>query len=73
MEIQLNQEVTQSDLTQILNLEKSTVSRLVQQLEKKDWLKRKISPKDQRMKILRLTEKGQKICATLGNLSNRKV
>ncbi|UCZ53760.1 winged helix DNA-binding protein [Bacillus shivajii] len=65
MEIQLKEEVTQSDLTQILNLEKSTVSRLVQQLEKKDWLKRETSPKDQRMKILRLTEKGQKIAQRL--------
>ncbi|WP_368505111.1 MarR family winged helix-turn-helix transcriptional regulator [Alkalihalophilus sp. As8PL] len=65
MEIQLRGEVTQFNLTQILNLEKSTVSRLVQQLEKKEWVNRETSPKDQRMKILRLSEKGLKVAQRL--------
>ncbi|OLO26773.1 hypothetical protein BTR23_22060 [Alkalihalophilus pseudofirmus] len=67
MEIKLRGEVTQSNLTQILNLEKSTVSRLVQQLEKKEWVNREMSPKDQRMKVLRLSEKGQKVAQRLEN------
>ncbi|OLS38327.1 hypothetical protein BTR22_07530 [Alkalihalophilus pseudofirmus] len=65
MEIQLRGEVTQFNLTQILNLKKSTVSRLVQQLEKKEWVNRETSPKDQRMKILRLSEKGEKVAQRL--------
>lgn len=41
-----------------LKLQKSTVSRLVRQLQKRNWVVREVSSKDNRVILVRLTRKG---------------
>lgn len=51
-----------SFLHQKTNMSMSAVSQLLRSLEKKDLILRTISPKDRRVILVTLTDKGQKIC-----------
>jgi DNA-binding MarR family transcriptional regulator len=48
-----------------LHLEKSTVSRLADTLEQKDWIVRKTSKEDRRRKTIHLTESGTEPAKTI--------
>src|SRR5262245_16096073 len=50
--------LSQNDLAQRLRLEKSSVSRLVAELERKGFLERERDPDNRRLNRLRLTDKG---------------
>ncbi|HZC04812.1 MAG TPA: MarR family transcriptional regulator, partial [Ktedonobacterales bacterium] len=50
--------LSQQDLGAALALEKSSVSRLVQQLEQRGWVSRERDARDNRLRLLRLTEQG---------------
>ncbi|GHD58156.1 MarR family winged helix-turn-helix transcriptional regulator [Jeongeupia chitinilytica] len=50
--------MTQSTLGQILNFEKSWISRMVDQLVAEGWVERTPNPQDRRSKILVLTDDG---------------
>ena len=50
--------LSQSDLVSFLKLEKSTVSRLIKNLDKQGWLIRTPHPSDRRAQLLVLTEEG---------------
>ena len=52
---------TATEISKRLNVSKATVTDLVQRLEKKGYLKRKSSLKDQRVKIISVTAKGKKM------------
>ena len=52
--------LTQSELVTFLNLEKSTVSRLLKGLEKRAWLERRPHASDGRAYLLTLTAEGSK-------------
>ncbi len=52
---------SQTELGKILQLEKSTVSRLVNQLKLKGWVERDRDPDDGRAVRLRLTAQGQRV------------
>ena len=49
--------MTQSQICELLYLEKSSVSRSIDGLEKRGWIDRQRSPHDSRSKIVMLTEK----------------
>ncbi|MGY0615574.1 MarR family winged helix-turn-helix transcriptional regulator [Vibrio sp. FJH11] len=49
--------MTQSQISDLLYLEKSSVSRSIDGLEKRGWIERQRSPHDSRSKIVILTEK----------------
>lgn len=49
--------MTQSQISELLYLEKSSVSRSIDGLEKRGWIERQRSPYDSRSKIVILTEK----------------
>ncbi len=53
--------LSQRELAAWLRLEKSTVSRLVTQLESKGWVERERSSADGRVLLLRLTAAGRKV------------
>ncbi len=53
--------ISQQDLGAELSLEKSSVSRLVQQLEARGWVQRERDPRDSRLRLLSLTEQGAEI------------
>lgn len=61
------------DLVQLLNLEKSSVSRLVANLEDRKLLKTAPDPEDGRSKQLSLTASGRKAVAVINRLANRVV
>jgi DNA-binding MarR family transcriptional regulator len=50
--------LSQQELGAALGLEKSSVSRLVQQLEERGWVRRERDARDSRLRLLRLTEEG---------------
>jgi DNA-binding MarR family transcriptional regulator len=50
--------LSQQELGAALSLEKSSVSRLVQQLEQEGWVRRERDTRDGRLRLLRLTEAG---------------
>jgi len=53
--------ISQQELGAALLLEKSSVTRLVQQLEQRGWLLRERAPADNRLRLLRLTEEGARV------------
>jgi DNA-binding MarR family transcriptional regulator len=65
LELSQHGPLPQSDLAAWLRLEKSTVSRLVAQLEQREWLTRERSTVDKRMLLLSLTEEGRRIAGEL--------
>jgi len=67
------QEPTQKELVSFLNLEKSSVSRLISGLEKKGWIERFLDTDDKRIKRLRLTKQGKKINSQLTKARKKKI
>lgn len=64
--------LSQKELGTLLSLEKSTVSRLVSQLQKRGWVMRTRSPQDKRMIELRLTDSGRTMSAQLAKARQAK-
>ena len=60
------------DLAVRLKLQKSTVSRLVQQLERRDWIIRDNSSEDNRVVLIRLTRKGTAAAKRLARARRNK-
>lgn len=65
MALTSSEPLSQNELAKYLCLEKSTVSRLVSQLQKRGWIMRERSGQDRRMMELRLTESGRGVAAEL--------
>jgi DNA-binding MarR family transcriptional regulator len=65
LELSRHGPLVQRDLATWLRLEKSTVSRLVAQLEQRGWLTRARSETDKRTLLLALTADGQRIASEL--------
>lgn len=57
--------LSQQDLGAALALEKSSVSRLVQQLEQRGWVWRDRDARDSRLRLLRLTDEGARTAEEL--------
>lgn len=65
LELSRHAPLAQRALANWLRLEKSTVSRLVAQLERQGWIHREQSPDDKRMLLLALTPEGRRIADEL--------
>ena len=72
MELVRGETLTQSELGVRLRLEKSTVSRLVDNLVARRWLERKRHPADGRAVLLRLTPGGLEAAGELEQARRRK-
>ena len=57
--------LSQHELGTALSLEKSSVTRLVQQLEQRGWVLRTRTERDNRVRLLRLSEEGTRIARHL--------
>jgi DNA-binding MarR family transcriptional regulator len=62
-----------SELTSLLLLDKSTISRILINLESKDLIKILTDDKDGRSKVLSLTSKGRKLVDIIDDVSNETV
>lgn len=59
------------ELAKLLSLDKSTVSRTIENLNKNDLVRRVINPKNRRESIISLTTNGKKIVDEINNENNR--
>jgi MarR family transcriptional regulator for hemolysin len=64
-----NEGITQSELADILDIEKPTLGRLLDRLEEKGWLERRGDPSDRRAKRVYLTGNVQGLMRTLRRLA----
>ena len=64
-----NQGITQSELADILEIEKPSLGRLLDRLEAKGWIERRADPADRRAKRLHLTGQVQELIRTLRGLA----
>ena len=64
--------LSQGELVSFLKLEKSSVSRLVQNLDKRGWLERKPHPTDGRAQLLTLTPEGHEKAAQVAKARRAK-
>lgn len=60
-----NENFTQKELVNILNLDKSSITSQIQILEKNGYIIREISDKDARIQIIRISDKTRKILPSL--------
>ncbi len=65
LEIENQDNITVTELSEKLTLEKSTVSRTVDNLVKKGYLQREIPEENRRTVKLQLTEEGEKTCENI--------
>ncbi|MBT9317137.1 MarR family winged helix-turn-helix transcriptional regulator [Leptothoe spongobia] len=72
MELSNGQSLSQNELSTRLSLEKSTVSRLVKILERREWLQRNRSEADRRVMQLALTKNGQQVAEQLATARREK-
>ena len=64
-----NQGITQSELADVLDIEKPTLGRLLDRLEGKGWLERRADPADRRAKRVYLTGNVQSLMRALRHLA----
>lgn len=72
MELDKNQLLSQNQLAYRLRLEKSTVSRLVAQLQKRGWVEQYTAANDGRLRLLTLTDRGRRAANSLSEARRRK-
>jgi DNA-binding MarR family transcriptional regulator len=72
MELTAHEPLAQHELAARLRLQKSTVSRLVGQIEERGWIARSRSPEDGRVILLTLTDTGRALAAELARAREAK-
>ena len=73
LEISRADGISQNELAQSLNLAKSTVSRLVSKIVKREWIHREKNQQDMRAYHLYLTPKGEEVAAQLAAARQAKM
>jgi DNA-binding MarR family transcriptional regulator/ribosomal protein S18 acetylase RimI-like enzyme len=73
IEIGQDHEVTAADLANILNLEKSSISRMIRKLIDAGEVSEAVSDQDARSKLLSLTEQGRKTLAKINAFAKQQV
>ena len=73
IEMDLQGPLNQIDLTGLLRLNKSTVSRMIKKLVKYNLVAVSLSKEDQRYKLISLTDTGKKIVSKIHESSNAQV
>lgn len=68
-ELDKNEDISQKDLGHLIFKDKTNVTRLIDQLEKEGYVKRKVDENDRRKFKLRLTAKGKKIKNSIIDIS----
>lgn len=73
MEIGARQSMTAAELAEFLNLEKSSISRMVRKLIEAGELKETVSRGDARAKLLTLTPRGKRTLASINDYGRQQV
>lgn len=65
--------VSQSELADMMEIEKAPAGRIVDRLEEKDWVERRAEPSDRRINRIYLTELGARVHAAIAPLADTTV
>jgi MarR family transcriptional regulator, transcriptional regulator for hemolysin len=65
--------VSQSELAEMMEIEKAPAGRIVDRLEEKGWVERRAEPSDRRINRMYLTEQGTRIHAAIAPLADATV
>jgi DNA-binding MarR family transcriptional regulator len=65
-------DLSQGELTARLNLERSTVCRLLQQLEARGWIGRERGAEDARVRVVSLTSDGRRVAGEIAEAREAK-
>lgn len=68
--IQARPGVTPGELAEILGLTRGAVSKILDKLEEKQWMRRSIKPEDTRVQLLSLTQAGNRILPQLARIAD---
>jgi DNA-binding MarR family transcriptional regulator len=71
--INRRQGVSQSELSDMMEIEKAPAGRIVDRLEEKGWLERRAEPSDRRVNRIYLTELGARVHAAIAPLADTTV
>lgn len=58
------EELGQTELAETVGLDKATNTLVIQILERKQWIKRTVSPQDSRKKLVHITDSGRQVFAS---------
>ncbi len=72
IEIEMRDGITSGELGEVLLIEKSTASRLVNGLKSKNWIRLKTDKNDSRRKLISLTAKGKNQVARAHERANKE-
>ena len=59
--------LSQTEIADLLEIEKATAGRLIDRMEAKGWLERRADPNDRRINRLHLTDESRRMHALIGN------
>ncbi|MEO8651430.1 MAG: MarR family transcriptional regulator [Hyphomicrobiaceae bacterium] len=65
--------VSQSELADMMEIEKAPAGRIVDRLQQKGWIERRAEPSDRRVNRIYLTEQGTRVHATIAPLADATV
>lgn len=65
--------VSQSELAEMMEIEKAPAGRIVDRLEEKGWVERRAEPSDRRINRICLTEQGARIHAAIAPLADATI
>jgi MarR family transcriptional regulator, transcriptional regulator for hemolysin len=61
--------ISQSELAEMLEVERATAGRMIDRLEQKNWVVRRADPADRRIKRLHLTPEAEMVQAEMGRIA----
>jgi len=65
--------LSQSEVADLLEIEKATAGRLIDRMERKGWIERRAEPRDRRVNRLHLTRRGEQLHAEIWPLAEATV
>ena len=65
--------LSQTEIADLLEIEKATAGRLIDRMEAKDWLERRADPNDRRINRLHLTEEAERLHALIWPIAESTV
>ena len=65
--------LSQTEIADLLEIEKATAGRLIDRMEAKDWLERRADPNDRRINRLRLTREAERLHALIWPIAESTV
>lgn len=65
--------MSQSELAEMMEIEKAPAGRIVDRLEEKSWIERRAEPSDRRINRIYLTEQGARIHAAIAPLADATI